>query len=90
MSNERDPNSDASQPIVYQIRTRSQLVSLWTEWFEGMTIQPQDNGDTLLTGPVIDQAALHGLIRKLRDLGLPLISVMPLEPEQTGAPVVEP
>lgn len=61
--------------MVYQIRVRSHLGAQWTDRFEGMTITLQDNGDTLLTGPVMDQAALHGLLRKVRDLGLPLLSV---------------
>ena len=54
----------------------------WTDWFEGLTITPEGNGDTLLTGPVVDQAALHGLLRRVRDLGLPLLSVMHVEAEQ--------
>jgi hypothetical protein len=48
----------------------------WTEWFEGLTITLEENGETLLTGPVVDQAALHGLLKKVRDLGLPLLSVV--------------
>ncbi len=63
------------EPLVYQIRIKGHLDAQWTSWFEGMTITLEDNGDTLLTGQVIDQAALHGLLKKVRDLGLPLISV---------------
>ena len=73
---------DASQPGVYQIRIKSHLGPRWTERFEGMTITREDNGDTLLTGPVVDQAALYGLLRKVRDLGLPLLSIMHVEPGQ--------
>jgi hypothetical protein len=62
MSNERNPNIDPDQPMVYQIRIKGHLDQQWTEWFEGLTITLEDNGDTLLTGPVIDQAALHGLL----------------------------
>jgi hypothetical protein len=51
----------------------------WTDWFEGLTITLEEDGDTLLTGPVVDQAALHGLLKKVRDLGMPLISVSPVE-----------
>jgi hypothetical protein len=51
----------------------------WTDWFEGLTISLNDNGETLLTGPVVDQAALHGLLRKVRDLGMPLLAVNRLE-----------
>ena len=82
MSNELEPKPDPSQPMVYQIRIKGHLGHQWTDWFEGLTITLEDNGDTLLTGPVIDQAALHGLLKKVRDLGLPLVSVCPLEPGQ--------
>jgi hypothetical protein len=70
------------RPVVYQIRLKGHLGSQWTDWFGGLTITLEENGDTLLTGPVVDQAALHGLLRKVRDLGLPLISVSPVEPGQ--------
>ena len=80
LSNELDPNTDPSQPVVYQIRIRGQLDTQWTNWFEGMTITLEDNGDTFLTGSVVDQAALHGLLKKVRDLGLPLVSVCPVDP----------
>ena len=80
MLNELNPKTDPSQPAVYQIRIKGQLDSQWTDWFEGLTITLEDNGDTLLTGPVVDQAALHGLLKKVRDLGLPLVSVSPVEP----------
>ena len=80
MSNTPDSTIDPSQPLVYQIRIEGQLGSQWADWFEGLTITPDDNGDTLLTGPVIDQAALHGLLKKVRDLGLPLLAVQRVEP----------
>jgi hypothetical protein len=67
------------QPMVYQIRVKGHLGRQWTDWFEGMTITLEE-GDTLLTGPVVDQAALHGLLRKVRDLGMPLISVIRVKP----------
>ena len=67
------------QPIVYQIRLKSHLGSDWTDWFQGLAITLEENGDTLITGPVIDQAALHGLLKKVRDLGISLISVNPVE-----------
>ena len=68
--------------MIYQIRLKGHLGRTWTDWFAGLTITLEDNGDTLLTGPVADQAALHGLLKRVRDLGLPLISINPLEPDR--------
>jgi len=79
MSQELDPHVDPSQPTVYQIRITGQLDSRWADWFEGLTIT-LDGDDTLITGPVVDQAALHGLLKRVRDLGMPLVSVSPVEP----------
>ena len=75
MSNERSLEHDPDRPLVYQIRIRGHLGRQWTEWFEGLTITLEDNGNTLLTGGVVDQAALYGYLRKVRDLGMPLLSV---------------
>jgi len=66
---------DSSQPTIYQIRIKSHLGSDWTDWFEGLAITLEEDGDTLLTGRVVDQAALHGLLKKVRDLGMSLVSV---------------
>lgn len=71
---------DHDEPGLYQIRLKGQLDARWAEWFGGMTITLEEDGDTRLTGLVVDQAALHGLLRKVRDLGMPLVSVSPLEP----------
>jgi hypothetical protein len=78
MSQDLDPQTDPSQPMAYQIRIRGQLGSRWADWFEGLTIT-LDGGDTLITGPVVDQAALHGLLKRVRDLGMPLVSVARVE-----------
>jgi hypothetical protein len=80
MSNEHNPDYDADQPMVYQIRLKGHLGRQWTDWFEGLTFTLTANGETLLTGPVVDQAALFGLLRKVRDLGLPLIEVIQVKP----------
>lgn len=80
MANKLSPKTDPGQPVVYQIRIHGQLDSHWTDWFDGLTITLEEDGDTLLTGPVIDQAALHGLLKKVRDLGIALVSVNPLQP----------
>ena len=91
MSNELNPKTDPDQPIVYQIRLQGHLGRGWTDWFgAGVTITLEDNGETLLTCPVVDQAALYGLLRKVRDLALPLISVTSAEPGQAGGSDIKP
>jgi hypothetical protein len=85
MSSTFNSESDPGQPLVYQIRIKGHLGREWTDWFEGLTIQLQDNGETLLTGPVVDQAALHGLLKKVRDVAMPLLSVMRVKPGQAEA-----
>ncbi len=89
MSDGLEPRTDPSQPVVYQIRLKGHLGSQWTDWFGGLTITLEDNGDTLLTGPVVDQAALHGLLKKVRDLGMPLVSVSHLETIQADQPEIK-
>ena len=66
-------------PFMYQIRISGHLDQTWAKWFEGLNITLEQNGETLLSGPVADQAALYGLLKKIRDLGMPLISVNRLE-----------
>jgi hypothetical protein len=73
--------------MVYQIRIKGHLGHQWTDWFGGMTITLEDNGETLLTGPVVDQAALYGLLKKVRDLGMPLVSIIYVEPDQKCSPL---
>jgi hypothetical protein len=80
MAMEHDPIQDADQPLVYQIRIKGHLNPQRADWFEGLTIQLEENGDTLLTCAVVDQAALHGILKKVRDLGMPLVSVNPVGP----------
>ena len=85
MSKNLKSDVDQGQPTVYEIRIKGQLGPQWTDWFEGVTITLDDNGDTLLTGQVVDQAALHGLLRKVRDLGMPLVSVNHVRPAEADA-----
>ncbi len=83
MSGTFNSEMNTGQPVIYQIRIKGHLSRQWTDWFGGLTITLEDNGDTLLTGPVFDQAALHGLLKKVRDLAMPLISVSPVTPDQS-------
>jgi hypothetical protein len=80
MAEDLDTESDPDDPMVYQIRLKGHLGPQWADWFEGLTITLEDGGDTLMTGPVVDQAALHGLLKKVRDLGMPLISAVRVKP----------
>jgi len=79
---------DHYEPGHYEIRVRGHLDAHWTDWFGGLTLTLDDNGDTLLTGLVVDQAALHGLLRKMRDLGMPLLAVIRVESGPTDAAAV--
>jgi hypothetical protein len=79
---------DHHEPGVYEIRIKGHLDDRWAGRFDGLTITREDNGETLLTGPVVDQAALHGWLRKVRDLALPLVSVREVEPKQANGPDV--
>lgn len=71
MTNQRE----SKRPEVYEIRVKGVIDGRWSEWFEGLEVSPQPSGETILVGPLVDQAALHGLLQKVRDVGLPLISV---------------
>lgn len=80
MLNKPNSKTDPNESIIYQIRIKGHLSCQWTDWFEGLTITLEENGETLLTGPVVDQAALFGLLKKVRDLGMLLVSVNRVEP----------
>ena len=67
--------------VQYEIRVEGHLESRWAAWFDGLSLTRGDDGTTVIRGPVVDQAALHGVIQKLRDLGIPLIALTQLRPE---------
>ena len=81
-----NPKLDPSEPGIYQIRIKGHLGPKWADWFNGLTITHEEDGNTLLAGPVVDDAALHGLLKKVRDLGMPLISVITVTPNQADTP----
>jgi len=89
MSNRPSQKTDPSQFTVYQIWIEGHLGREWTDWFGGMAITLEENGETLLTGPVVDQAALYGLLKKVRDLGMPLVSVIRVGHDLTGSKSVQ-
>lgn len=85
MINKTLPQPDLPQPTIYKIRLKGHLDCQWTDWFEGLTISLEEDGNTLLTGPVVDQAALHGLLKRVRDLGMSLVSVCPIQSNVSGS-----
>jgi hypothetical protein len=82
----RDPKDESGQPMIYQIRIKGHLGRQWADRFEELRITLEEDGSTLLTGPVVDQAALHGLLRKIRDLGIALLSVNTVYPGPQESP----
>ena len=94
MSNSRGPDGEINQPMIYQIRVEGHLGRQWAGRFEELNITLEENGTTLLTGPVVDQAALHGILRRIRDLGITLISInsvdAPKNPSETHQRTNEP
>lgn len=82
MPNRHDNATDHAEPSIYQIRVEGHLDPAWGSWFAGLVVTLEDDGHTLLTGGIVDQAALHGLLKKVRDLGMLLVSVNRIEPGQ--------
>ena len=77
-------------PGQYEIRLKGRLESRWAAWFDGLSLTNESDGTTIIRGPVADQAALHGLLQKVRDIGLPLVSVTQVQPGQPNAPTIKP
>ncbi|HNE02888.1 MAG TPA: hypothetical protein PKL78_13425 [Anaerolineales bacterium] len=85
MPNGQNLENDPDRPKIFRIRIQGHLGQQWTNWFDGLTITLEEDGNTLLAGLVTDQSALHGVLKKIRDLGMPLLSVHAIDPdEQTG------
>lgn len=84
MPGDPSPRPEPGRLTVYQIRVEGHLDDRWADWREGLFVTQEESGDTVLTIPVVDQAELHGLLRKLRDVGVPLVSINPVGPGQTG------
>jgi hypothetical protein len=91
MSTMRDTSGGhRHDPGRYEIRVQGHLGPRWASWFDGMTLTTRNDGTTVLEGPVVDQAALHGLLARLRDIGLPLLSVTQVDPDQPAPPPATP
>ena len=86
MSETQAPTGAHSEAGRYEIRIKGRLDSRWTSWFDGLTVTPEGDGTTLIHGQIVDQAALHGLLQKVRDMGVPLVSVEHVELDQPVAP----
>ncbi|HEX5164667.1 MAG TPA: hypothetical protein VFV93_04660 [Thermomicrobiales bacterium] len=88
MNDPRASTGGLSEPGDYEIRLRGHLEARWSDWFDGLSLRHECDGTTVIHGPVADQSALYGLLRKVRDLGLPLISVTRVESDQPDVPAV--
>lgn len=86
MSETDRSTEECHEPGRYEIRLKGHLDNRWAGWFGSLTITREDNGETLLSGPVVDQAALYGVLKKVRDLGLPLVSVIPIDRTPANRP----
>lgn len=79
MTDEQKSNPEVNQQTVYQFKLKGHLGQQWLNWFEGLTATLEEDGNTLLSGTVVDQSALHGILKKIRDLGMPLLSMNLIE-----------
>ena len=90
MSAPHASTDDQHEPGRYEIRLEGHLDARWAAWFDGLNLSHERDGTTVIHGPVVDQAALYGLLRKVRDVGLPLVSVSRVDPDHPDAPTIEP
>jgi hypothetical protein len=74
----------------YEIRLKGHLDSRWAAWFDGLSLTHDSDGTTVISGPVLDQAALHGLLQRVRDVGIPLVSVAQIDPDEPDLPTITP
>jgi hypothetical protein len=84
MTHDRHPSHGSDRPAIYQIGLQGHLSSQWSDWFDGFTITLDQHGQTILVGLVMDQAALYGVLKRIRDLGIPLISLCRLDPDEAA------
>ena len=89
MTDQRTPTPDRPDAGRYEIRLAGHLDAHWAAWFDGMTVRHESDGITVISGPIADQAALHGVLHRVRDLGLPLVSVTRMEPEEAAVTGIE-
>jgi hypothetical protein len=90
MSEPHAPTGDRHEARRYEIRLQGHLENRWAAWFDGLTLTRAGDGTTLIAGPVVDQAALFGLLQMVHDVGLPLVSVTHVEPDQPDVPAIDP
>lgn len=90
MSKRHTSSPDHPQAGRYEVRLTGHLEARWTAWFDGLTVSHESDGTTVLSGPIADQAALHGVIQRIRDLGLPLVSVTPVETDRPDSSTTDP
>jgi hypothetical protein len=83
MTDQGTPTPDRPDAGRYEIRLTGRLDAHWSAWFDGLTVRQERDGTTVLSGPIADQSALHGVLQRVRDLGLPLVSVIRIEPDQS-------
>ena len=90
MPNEQNLGHDPDVPKIFQIKIKGHLGQQWAGRFDGLTITLEEDGNTLLSGPIVDQSALHGILKKIRDLGMPLLSVNTIDPDQASKADTDP